>query len=341
MLPSNAVELKIFSCPLKMETDCSQRLDCNPIPGAGSNQPKFLVVGLNPGVRGGVWCQYKSLNKLKRRYIQECFAPQHEYGKFLRQLEDIIPEFRIPRTVYLTDIVKCPTIRNETPSESMVKKCHSTYWENMVQTFNPDYIIGLGGKVTKVIGGFNRHGKGVLSNRISIGNKSYWFISVPHPRYKIVYQLRTIAIEIEAALEDPEKCMVKKVLPSREDTSRRRAELERQLSDLGYQKQNHGLIRGDRRVNVAVSKDYGVRTRIYWKEKWKDDFAVIYDYKLANGPTCIVPIKALFETNYVKNKRKDYGESKDWWSGVFPLNHELTKLVLRYQNRWDMLEQLT
>jgi uracil-DNA glycosylase len=264
MLPSNVVELKIFSCPLQMEMECSQRLDCKPIPGAGSNQPKYFVVGLNPGVRGGVWRQYKSLKKLKIRYIQECFAPIHEYGKFLRQLEDIIPDFRIPRTVYLTDIVKCPTVRNENPSESMVKKCYSAYWENMVQTFNPDYIIGLGSKVAKIIGGFNRNGNKVLSDRIAIGNKNYWFISAPHPRYKTVYQLKTITLEIKSVLDNPEKHEIKKKIPSsKKDISLRRAEIEKQLADLGYQKQNGRISRGDRIVNLVVSKDFGVRTRIY------------------------------------------------------------------------------
>jgi len=339
MLPSNVVELKIFSCPLQMEMECSQRLDCKPIPGAGSSHPKFIVVGLNPGARKGVWCQYKSLGKLKRSYLQECFALNHEYGKFLIQLEKIIPDFSIPRTVYLTDIVKCPTVRNENPSESMVKKCYSAYWENMVQTLHPDYIIGLGSKVAKIIGGFNRNGKKVLSDRISIGNNSYWFISAPHPRYKTVYQLRTIALEIKSVLEEPEKYIVeKKVSPSKEDVSLRRAEIEKQLAEYGYQKLNKKISKGDRRVNLVVSKDYGVRTRIYWREKWKDDFAVIYDYKLANGPTCIVPMKALFETNYVKNKRKDYGESKDWWSGTYAHDHELTRLILGYKDKWDILK---
>jgi hypothetical protein len=210
--------------------------------------------------------------------------------------------------------------------------------ENMVQNFNPDYIIGLGNKVAKIIGGLNRYGKEVLSKRITIVNKSYWFISAPHPSYKTVYQLKTIAIKIKKALEKAEYIMGPQKPPlSREATSMRRTELEKKLASLGYHKIDRKLSRENRRVNLVVSKEYGVRTRIYWKEKWKDDFAVIYDYKLANGPSCIVPIKALFETNYVKNKRKDYGESKDWWSGVFPLDHELTNLVLKYQNRWDIL----
>jgi hypothetical protein len=209
MLPSNAVEFKIFRCPLKTDTDCSQRLECKPIPGAGSSHPKFLVVDLNPEARRGVWCRYKSLVELKKKYLQECFAPRHDYGRFLTQLEKIIPEFTIPRTVYLTDIVKCPTIRNENPSMEMVKKCYSAYWENMVETFNPDYIIGLGGKVAKIIGGFNRHGKDVLSDRIIIGNKSYWFISAPHPRYKTAYQLKTIALEIKSAIDYIEEHSIK------------------------------------------------------------------------------------------------------------------------------------
>jgi hypothetical protein len=91
-------------------------------------------------------------------------------------------------------------------------------------------------------------------------------------------------------------------------------------------------------VNLAILREFGSYTRIYWKEKWKNDFAVIYDYKLADGPTCIVPIEALFETDYVKKKRNSYGRSKNWWSGTYPAHHELTKMVLKYQNRWDILK---
>jgi uracil-DNA glycosylase family 4 len=141
------------------------------------------------------------IGQFEKRYLQEFFAPRYDYGKFLTQLEKLIPEFSIPRTVYLTYIVKCPTIRNDNPSEEMVKKCYSAYWENMVETFNPDYIIGLGTRVTKIIAGFRRRGMDVLSDRITIGNKSYWFISAPHPRYKTVYQLKTIALEIKSAID--------------------------------------------------------------------------------------------------------------------------------------------
>jgi uracil-DNA glycosylase len=339
MLSSNEIEYKIFNCPLRMEAECNQRLDCNPIPGAGPSHPKFLVVGLNPGLRRGIWRQYNSLDKLKRKYLQECLDPYHVYGKFLRQLEDAIPEFRIPRTVYLTDIVKCPTIRNTNPPEAMLNKCFLAYWQDLVGTTDPDFIIGLGKMPSKVIGGFNRTGNTIHSIKILVGNKEYWFISAPHPSYKPTSDLRANANNIEAVIRSPENYPAPDIIISpKDDISLRKAEIENHLLDLDYQKLNRRISKRKEVVNIAVSTEFGVRTRIYWKERWKDDFAVIYDYKIVNGPTCVVPIKALFETNYVKHKRSNYGKSKDWWSGTYPIYHELTKLILSYQNKWDLIE---
>jgi hypothetical protein len=40
--------------------------------------------------------------------------------------------------------------------------------------------------------------------------------------------------------------------------------------------------------------------RIKWKEDWKDYPAIIFDYSSVRGPTCVVPVDVLFNSNFVK-----------------------------------------
>ena len=79
---------------------------------------------------------------------------------------------------------------------------------------------------------------------------------------------------------------------------------------------------------------------IYWREIWKDDYAIIFDYSSANGPVCVVPIKGFFASEFVSNKRMEesYYNSLNWWSQRFPINHDLAQLVLSYKDRWDLLK---
>ena len=149
-------------------------MECNPIPGFGSDNPKFLVLGLNPGLRQGIWCQYKSLEKLQEKYLQECLDSKYPYGKFLWHLEEFVPGFQITRTVYLTDLVKCPVVENSNPSKQMLNKCYLAYWQDLVETLDPDYIIALGINPTKLIGGFYRSGNKIQSTKILVGNKQYY-----------------------------------------------------------------------------------------------------------------------------------------------------------------------
>lgn len=289
-------------------------------------------------MRKGIWFRYNSLEKLKQKYLQECLEPTKNYGKFLKHLEQIIPQFQTTRTVYLTDLVKCPNRENKNPTKSMIDKCHSTHWEDLIQTLDPKYIIGLGKMPTKVIAGFDRIGNDIQSVKILVRKKEYWFISAPHPSYKSISNISCMAFQIKAVLSNPRKYAIKKISrSSRSDVEKRRIEIQKQLIRLGYQPKSQKFRKGNRVVNIAVSKKYGSRTRIYWKEHWKNDYATVFDYKLVDGPTCIVPIEALFSTDYVKQKRRDYGKSKNWWTGTYPRDHELTELIMKYQNCWDLL----
>lgn len=77
------IEMMIFNCHYTDSIECDARLRCHPIPRCGSADPEFLVLGINPGRRGGVWCRYDSREELKHHYLAECINPQHPYGKFL------------------------------------------------------------------------------------------------------------------------------------------------------------------------------------------------------------------------------------------------------------------
>lgn len=115
--------------------------------------------------------------------------------------------------------------------------------------------------------------------------------------------------------------------------------VEDKLASLRYQKEVKGKkwVNGDRIVHVEQSKKRN-RFRIYWREEWKDHHAIIFDYSHADGPVCIVPIRVLFKSDFVTKKREEsYGDSVDWWSESCSIDHELTQLVLKFENRWDVL----
>jgi len=76
-----------------------------------------------------------------------------------------------------------------------------------------------------------------------------------------------------------------------------------------------------------------------WRDEWKDDHAIIYDYSSVRGPICVVPVPILFKSDFVKKKResKAYANSGYWWTQTFPLDHELARMILSFQDQWDML----
>jgi len=122
--------------------------------------------------------------------------------------------------------------------------------------------------------------------------------------------------------------------------------VEERLASLGYQRlQRNNLerslwLKGKKRVRVVHSYEgKGTYLRILWREDWKDYYAIIFDYSRGSGPTCILPVSVLYNSPFVKEKRKtiEYANSGYWWSQRFPMNHEMTKLVLSYKERWDLL----
>ncbi len=119
-----------------------------------------------------------------------------------------------------------------------------------------------------------------------------------------------------------------------------RNEVEDKLQSIGYmEKRRNEWIKDERTVHVAHSSEYGSCVRIRWRESWKLDFAIVFDYSPADGPICVVPRSKLFASRFVSEKRRkeSYPNSRYWWSQVFPLDHELTRLVLSFRDRWDLL----
>jgi len=66
---------------------------------------------------------------------------------------------------------------------------------------------------------------------------------------------------------------------------------------------------------------------------------IIFDYSRGEGPVCVVPVDVLFKLPFVAEKRKQeaYANNGYWCSQRFPRYHELTKFVLSYTDRWDVL----
>ena len=118
--------------------------------------------------------------------------------------------------------------------------------------------------------------------------------------------------------------------------------VEDKLGTMGFRKAKANFwTRRNQFVQVVHSTEYNRDIiRVMWKEEWKNYSAIIFDYSSANGPVCIVPVDVLFNSNFVKKKRKQksYANSGYWWSQKFPTNHELPRLVLKHENRWDLIQ---
>jgi hypothetical protein len=117
-------------------------------------------------------------------------------------------------------------------------------------------------------------------------------------------------------------------------------DVEKHLSNLGYRKTKGSEWQKDGRVvHVPSSGYYGSHFRITWKEKWKKDHAIVYDFSKANGPVCIVSIPEFFNTDFIQEKKQQqsYADSGYWWTQTFSIEHELAQFVLSYKDRWDIL----
>lgn len=113
------------------------------------------------------------------------------------------------------------------------------------------------------------------------------------------------------------------------------------LELLGYEKQKGKTWqKNNQLVSIVQSCERKLGYyRIKWRESWKNNKAIIYDYSQVGGPICIVPAEELFNSEFIKEKRKNisYENSQFWWTQPFPSSHELAQLILRYTDRWDIL----
>jgi hypothetical protein len=117
--------------------------------------------------------------------------------------------------------------------------------------------------------------------------------------------------------------------------------LDNELVKLGFVKNRaSNWTRKHDIVQVVRSKKFSEQLLlITWREYWKNYLVLIFDYSPANGPICIVPTSAFFNSGVVNEirKRQSYVNSGNYWFQDFKPDHELSKLVQSYENRWDIL----
>lgn len=341
------LEETIFNCPCTKSQECSERFDCHPIAGYGSVSPKFVLIGMNPALRNGVWKAYKTPSILQEKYFTECTDYRFQYGRFLRRLENELLCFNLNKTVYLTDIVKCP-VKQGNPSKEMVNNCVSKYLSQTINLLHPSYIIGLGSAVSKSVMGFTRTGDQIYTSKIVIEKKSYWCISAPHPSKNT--NLDKVVREIKEAITKPSDYLYSAPIPStRSKTMGNQTTLSDELLALGYTEvENHTVSNGKKTVSYSLSSEFGEQIAIFWKDHWEKNYAHIYDFRTAGGPVCIVPTKQLFALPFIRNKRafptyknNPYSYANEtyyWWRQKVRKDHEVARLILSYSDRWDLLK---
>jgi len=126
--------------------------------------------------------------------------------------------------------------------------------------------------------------------------------------------------------------------------------IEMELLALGYTVQKGNvMIKGNKIVTFSCSSEFGTcEMVVFWREHWESNCAHIYDYRLAGGPTCIVPTNVLFASEFIEKKKKlashdnnPYyykGKRYFWWRQKVKKEHELARLILGFKERWDLLE---
>jgi hypothetical protein len=231
---------------------------------------------------------------------------------------------------------------DQTMCRRIIEICWENYVGKVVENAQPKFIIVIGKGVERALGSrlkFPYEAIDLPQARLSSDRqyenyRRYNEICSAVVKGEIV-QIRQMAIQRKPAVTL--NVVNQKLVRSR---ARMGALVENGMASLGYEKLGRKeWVKAGRVVRVVASSEFGERMRVTWKEKWKDDHAIIYDYSEAKGPICIVPIPVLFSTDFVEEKRgtKAYENSGRWWTQTFPLKHELSQLVLSFQNRWDIL----
>ena len=139
-------------------------------------------------------------------------------------------------------------------------------------------------------------------------------------------------------------------MASRKTVSPAKKRIEMELLALGYTMQKGNvMVKGDKVVTFSCSSEFDANEMVvFWREHWENNYAHIYDYYLAGGPTCIIPTKMLFDSQFIKRKKElpshdnnfyiYKGNRYFWWRQRVKKEHELARLILGFQDKWNLLE---
>jgi len=94
--------------------------------GDGPRQARILILGRNPGE-------------------EEAKHGKPFIGPAGRRLATLLDQLNLQRQeVYITNLVKCFTLRNAAPPKAAIEKCAETYLVDEIDEVHPDIIIALG-----------------------------------------------------------------------------------------------------------------------------------------------------------------------------------------------------
>jgi hypothetical protein len=216
--------------------------------------------------------------------------------------------------------------------------CWENYLKKIVEAAQPKQIIIIGKKVEES-----------LQTRLNQLEIQYETIDQPQTHLKREQQIRNYQRYNEICSSVIKRKQIKKQTEKRNRTVPKVSyqnktttvnQIEENLYKKGYtQISRNTWQKNEQIIHISKSRNFGTHIRITWKEKWKKDYAIIFDYSQTSGPTCIVPINELFNTEFVQEKRqqKSYTNSGYWWTQIFSFDKPLAQFVLSYKDRWDIL----
>jgi hypothetical protein len=132
-------------------------------------------------------------------------------------------------------------------------------------------------------------------------------------------------------------------------SSQAKKHIEMELLALGYKAgKGNVMVKGNKVVTFSCSTGFDAEEMVvFWKEHWDNNYAHIYDYSSVGGPTCITPIKTLFDSQFIKMKKNlpshdnnpyyHKGKQYFWWRQRVKKEHELAKLILSFKDKWNLL----
>jgi hypothetical protein len=119
--------------------------------------------------------------------------------------------------------------------------------------------------------------------------------------------------------------------------------VEQKLRSLGFRK----TIGGWRKdwTFVVLKRQYKKGKvkpfRLFWSKNWTNFVSIlIFDYSPVNGPICIIPSNALFNSPIIFEKRQTKSENMELrkLSQEFSAKDELGKFIFNYKDNWQIIK---